>query len=95
VTDSTSWQPPAGTTPPAAPSPYAPPSPAPQQPGWAPPGPPAGWTPPPKPGLIPLRPLTFGTLLGASFQVLRRNPRPTFGFSLLVTGAHPVRDELD
>ncbi|MBX3099032.1 MAG: glycerophosphoryl diester phosphodiesterase membrane domain-containing protein [Salinibacterium sp.] len=45
-----------------------------------------GWTPPPRPGLIPLRPLAFGTLLGASFQVLRRNPRPTFGFSLLVTG---------
>jgi membrane-anchored glycerophosphoryl diester phosphodiesterase (GDPDase) len=25
-------------------------------------------------------------VLGASFQVLRRNPRPTFGFALLVTG---------
>jgi len=34
-----------------------------------------------------LRPLTLGTLLGAAFQVLRRNPRPTFGFSLIVTGA--------
>ena len=45
-----------------------------------------GWTPPPKPGLIPLRPLTLGVLLGASFQVLRRNPRPTFGFSLLLNG---------
>lgn len=44
----------------------------------------AGWTPPPKPGLIPLRPLEFGTLLGASFQVLRRNPRPTFGAALLL-----------
>ena len=77
MTDSTSWQPPAGAAPAAPPSPYASPS--------APP-PPPGWTPPPKPGLIPLRPLTFGTLLGASFQVLRRNPRPTFGFSLLVTG---------
>ncbi len=43
-----------------------------------------GWTPPPKPGLIPLRPLAFGTLLGASFRVLRRNPRPTFGIALLV-----------
>jgi len=47
----------------------------------------AGWAPPPKPGLIPLRPLTLGTMLGASFQVLRRNPRPMFGFSLLLTGA--------
>ncbi|MEP6480816.1 MAG: glycerophosphoryl diester phosphodiesterase membrane domain-containing protein [Rhodoglobus sp.] len=33
-----------------------------------------------------MRPLTLGTLLGASFQVLRRNPRPTFGFALLVSG---------
>ena len=46
--------------------------------------PPAGWTPPPKPGLIPLRPLEFGTVLSASFQVLRRNPRPTFGAALLL-----------
>lgn len=53
----------------------------PQQPGQG-----AGWTPPPKPGLIPLRPLGFGTLLGASFQVVRRNPRPTFGISLLLNG---------
>lgn len=44
----------------------------------------AAWTPPPKPGLIPLRPLDLGTLLGASFRVIRRNPRPTFGVSLLV-----------
>jgi len=90
VTDSTSWQPPAGPPPAGPTSPYASPAePVPAlgaQPGWAPPGTPPGWTPPPKPGLIPLRPLTFGTLLGASFQVLRRNPRPTFGFSLLVTG---------
>jgi hypothetical protein len=43
-----------------------------------------GWAPPPKPGLIPLRPLDFGTVLGASFQVLRRNPRPTFGAALLL-----------
>lgn len=86
MTDSTPWQPPAGVTPPAAPSPYAAQPTAQQQPGWTPPVPSAGWTPPPKPGLIPLRPLTFGTILGASFQVLRRNPRPTFGFSLLVTG---------
>lgn len=48
------------------------------------PQPAAGWTPPPKPGLIPLRPLDFGALLGATFQVLRRNPRPTFGAALLL-----------
>jgi hypothetical protein len=35
---------------------------------------------------VPLRPLTVGTLLGASFQVLRRNPKPTFGASLLLQG---------
>ncbi|MBD8702446.1 glycerophosphoryl diester phosphodiesterase membrane domain-containing protein [Frigoribacterium sp. CFBP 13712] len=43
----------------------------------------AGWTPPAKPGLVPLRPLTFGEILGASFQVFRRNPRTTFGTALL------------
>lgn len=48
------------------------------------PGGPGGWTPPPKPGLIPLRPLGFGTLMGAPFQVLRRNPKPTFGSALLI-----------
>jgi len=47
--------------------------------------PPAGWTPPPKPGLIPLRPLSFGTILSASFGVMRRNPRPTFGIALVLT----------
>jgi hypothetical protein len=50
------------------------------------PVPPPAWTPPPKPGLIPLRPLGFGTLLGAPFQVLRRNPKATFGSALLVQG---------
>ncbi|MBX0300867.1 glycerophosphoryl diester phosphodiesterase membrane domain-containing protein [Cryobacterium sp. 1639] len=50
------------------------------------PAPPPGWTPPPKPGLIPLRPLGFGSLLGAPFQVLRRNPKATFGSALLVQG---------
>jgi membrane-anchored glycerophosphoryl diester phosphodiesterase (GDPDase) len=46
----------------------------------------AGWAPPPKPGLIPLRPLGFGTLLGAPFQALRRNPKATFGSAILVQG---------
>jgi len=45
---------------------------------------PPGWTPPPKPGLIPLRPLDLGVILGASFRLLRRNPRPTFGVALLI-----------
>ena len=38
-----------------------------------------GWTPPPKPGLLPLRPMGFGTLLWAPFRTLRRNPAATFG----------------
>ncbi|MFL0713349.1 MAG: hypothetical protein ACJLS2_12740 [Microcella pacifica] len=63
-----------GGAPGASPGGYAP---APGQPA-------AGWTPPPKPGLIPLRPLDFGTILGGTFQVLRRNPRPTFGAALLI-----------
>ncbi|WP_104082812.1 hypothetical protein [Cryobacterium sp. Y11] len=51
------------------------------------PGAQQGWTPPPKPGLIPLRPIGFGTLLAASFQVLRRNPKATFGSSLIIQSA--------
>ncbi len=97
MTDDRAWQAPGGT-PPAPPPPsfaspgpvYGPPQDGPPQYGPLPPGqaPGAapGWTPPPKPGLIPLRPLDLGTLLGASFRTLRRNPRPTFGMALLVQG---------
>jgi hypothetical protein len=66
--------------------PYAPPptgTPAWAQQGYAQPAP-TGWAPPPKPGLIPLRPLGFGTLLAAPFQVVRRNPKATFGSGLIV-----------
>ena len=66
------------TAAPASPGGYAPAS------GAAVPQPAAGWAPPPKPGLIALRPLDFGALLGATLQVLRRNPRPTFGAALLL-----------
>lgn len=63
--------------------------PAPSAEHWAAPaspaiGAPQGWTPPPKPGLIPLHPLGFGTLLWAPFKVLRRNPAATFGTGLVV-----------
>ena len=53
---------------------------------WQPPqyGASSGWTPPPKPGLLPLRPLSFGQLLGTPFQVLRRNPGPLFGAAVLI-----------
>lgn len=59
---------------------------APPPTGWAPPHPgaPLGWTPPPRPGLLPLRPLGFGTLLWAPFRVLRRNPAATFGTGIVV-----------
>ncbi|GAA3582423.1 hypothetical protein GCM10022198_02070 [Klugiella xanthotipulae] len=56
------------------------------QPGYGQPGYPQvpGWSPAPQPGLIPLRPLGFGTLIGVPFQVFRRNPRPTLGAALLL-----------
>ncbi|CAH0161022.1 hypothetical protein [Plantibacter cousiniae (nom. nud.)] len=56
---------------------------------WA-PGPQQGWAPPPKPGLIPLRPLSFSDLFGAPFLVLRRNPKATFGSALLLQGLTAV-----
>lgn len=42
------------------------------------------WTPAPKRGVVPLHPLTFGTLLGRAFAVLRHNPKVVFGFAVLV-----------
>lgn len=84
VTEDRAWQAPGGPEPASpqdAPWAYGPAGAAPSAPGW---------TPPPRPGLIPLRPLDLGTLLGASFRVLRRNPRPTFGAALLVQGVVTV-----
>ncbi|MCU1638839.1 MAG: hypothetical protein JWL94_1486 [Microbacteriaceae bacterium] len=84
VTDNDRWQSPSGSgTPPEQPAHSAPVGPP--QPNY--PQHQSGWTPPPKPGLIPLRPLEFGTILGAPYRVLRRNPRPTFGVSLLIQGS--------
>ncbi|GAA4165478.1 hypothetical protein GCM10022286_28680 [Gryllotalpicola daejeonensis] len=56
------------------------------QTAWRPPqyGAAPAWSPPPKPGLIPLRPLTFGQLLGTPFQVLRRNTGALFGAAILI-----------
>lgn len=42
------------------------------------------WTPASRPGIIPLHPLTFGTILGRSFTALRQNPRVLLGFALVV-----------
>lgn len=44
----------------------------------------SGWTPAPKRGIIPLHPMTFGTVLGRSFAALRHNPKVLFGFAILV-----------
>lgn len=81
MTQNEPWHAPAGLGQPPIP-PYGSPSPG--------AGPAAGirsgWTPPPRPGLIPLRPLDVGTILAAPYQLLRRNPRPTFGMSLLLQG---------
>ena len=41
-----------------------------------------GWTPAARPGIIPLHPLTFGAVLGRSFQALRHNPKVLLGFAL-------------
>ncbi|WBU37810.1 hypothetical protein [Homoserinibacter sp. YIM 151385] len=98
MSDDRQWHAPGSPTPPSAapaPPPPAPGTALPPQPGSGPrPGTPGAavpaWTPPPKPGLVPLRPMTLGTVLSGSFAVLRRNPGPTLGFSLLLTAAMTV-----
>lgn len=42
------------------------------------------WTPASRPGIIPLHPLSFGTILGRSFSALRQNPKVLLGFALVV-----------
>jgi hypothetical protein len=44
-----------------------------------------GWTPPPKRGLVPLRPIPFGVVLGAPFRLQRRAPRITLGPALVIS----------
>lgn len=84
---SAGWSQPSAPPAPGGQSGWGPTGPAAGAPGWGPAGPTAtGWTPPPKPGLVPLRPMTLGTILGAIFQVMRRNPLPTFGLALLLYG---------
>jgi len=43
---------------------------------------PLGWR--PKPGIIPLRPITLGEILDGAFQAIRANPRTMLGFSAVV-----------
>lgn len=45
---------------------------------------PTGWRPPPKPGLFPLRPLTFGEIFSATFRLLRVNVAASFGGAFLI-----------
>ncbi|MGW8728800.1 DUF7847 domain-containing protein [Streptomyces sp. NPDC055808] len=69
--------------------------------GWGPgaqggpPGPPPGWgpgwggawmPPPPKPGVIPLRPLNLGDILGGSFAALGRHWKQLIGMALVAYG---------
>ena len=42
------------------------------------------WTPASRPGIVPLHPYGFGTILGRSFTALRHNPRVLLGFALAV-----------
>jgi hypothetical protein len=43
------------------------------------------WTPPaPKPGVIPLRPLSVGEILDGAFTAVRRNPKATLGLAAMV-----------
>lgn len=42
------------------------------------------WTPASRPGIVPLHPYGFGTILGRSFTALRQNPRVLLGFALVV-----------
>src|SRR3954451_2889907 len=81
------WAAPGAPTPPpswsvAQPPPvYPPPTPP---PGWT--APPAGaWAPyvpaAPRPGIIPLRPLSVGEILDGAFTAIRRYPRTVLGLS--------------
>lgn len=65
-------------------------APAPGAPGgqagaaYGPSGPAHGWAPAPRPGIIPLRPLSLGELLDGAFRAIRTNPRVMFGLSAVV-----------
>lgn len=89
MTDDQQWQAPDSVAPSRQPAPSGAPSAPANGPFGPPPGsyapPSPGWTVPPKPGLVPLRPMTLGTILGASFQTLRRNPSATLAPALVLS----------
>lgn len=71
----------AGQPYPGQPYPGQPPYPGPPVPPWG------GWAPPPpQPGVIPLRPLQLGDVLGGAFTAFRRYWKPLTGVILLVQG---------
>ncbi|HEY9353513.1 MAG TPA: hypothetical protein VIP28_09695 [Nocardioides sp.] len=56
-------------------------------PGWG-----GGWLPPqpPKPGVIPLRPLTVGDILGGAVSTVGRYKKPVIGLTALVFGVYTL-----
>jgi hypothetical protein len=89
-------EPPSWTAPGAGGQQPVPPQ-GPPPPGASPQGPPAGgwgqpsvvpggsWAAPaPRPGIIPLRPLSLGELWDGAFRAVRSNPKPLLGFSAVV-----------
>ncbi|HEX3908621.1 MAG TPA: hypothetical protein VHW92_11895, partial [Mycobacteriales bacterium] len=80
---------------PAAPDPTPGWTNAPPRPAWGDFSAPAG---PPRPGIVPLRPLTVGELLDGAFTTIRRYPAATLGMAasvmLLVTGVQVVASYL-
>jgi hypothetical protein len=49
------------------------------------------WVPPaPKPGVIPLRPLTVGEILDGAFTAVRRNPKATIGLAAIVMSVNGI-----
>lgn len=83
------YPPPGGSVPPPPGHPFPGPPPTGTAPATRtprPPGAPGPWGPPPaQPGVVPLRPLTLGDLLGGAVQTIRRSPGATVGTALLVT----------
>ena len=77
------WMPPAPAAPTAPPPIFAAPADASRPRA-------TGWTPPPKRGLVPLRPIPFGAVLGAPFRLQRRTPRTTLAPALVVSLATTV-----
>ncbi|MCY9785562.1 glycerophosphodiester phosphodiesterase [Nocardiopsis sp. EMB25] len=96
----------AGYGPPAAAPGYAPPGTPPgygpqgTPPGYGPQGAPPGYGPQghgypgrptaPKPGVVPLRPMTVGDLFNGAFALIRNNPKTTAGLAMIVVAVTSV-----